>query len=94
MARIASPGLQTQQAILSLPWAICSPAAVEVEAKAEGFLALFFEVYMDVEDIFEGDGAEVLAFGGEAGPANDVAVALAVGRSDLGCARRCARRLP
>ena len=53
-------------------------AAVEVEAKAEGFLALLFEVYMDVEDIFEGDGAEVLAFGGEARPANDVAVAFAV----------------
>ena len=52
--------------------------AVEVEAKAEGLLTLLFEVYMDVEDVFKGDGAEVLAFGGEARPANDVAVALAV----------------
>ena len=52
--------------------------AVKVEAEAEGLLALLFEVYMDVEDVLKGDGAEVLAFGGEAGPANDVAVAFAV----------------
>ena len=53
-------------------------AAVEVEAEAEGLLALFFEAHEDVEDVFKGDWAEVLAFGGEARPANDVAIAFAV----------------
>ena len=52
--------------------------AVEFEAETEGLLALLFEVYMDVEDVFKGDGAKVLAFGDEARPANDVAVAFAV----------------
>ena len=33
-------------------------AAVEVEAEAEGLLALLFEVDMDVEDVLKGDGAE------------------------------------